>query len=137
MNKTFNKKIDILETNHILIECEINGILGKFIIDSGASNSCIDYKKSEKFNLEFEISNESASSATNKINKTYISKKNTVKIDNWLVNDFDLILFNMKKIVKTLTSICKVEIDGIIGSDILIKGKAIINFKKYIIQLEL
>ena len=126
----------ILKSNHILVKCEINSIKGDFIIDTGASNSCIDYKKSEKFNINFEISNESATSATNKIKKLFVSKKNKIKIDDWLVEDFDLILFDMKQVIDTIVSQCNVEIDGIIGSDILKKGKAVINYKLNKIQLE-
>ena len=126
----------ILKSNHILVKCEINNIKGDFIIDTGASNSCVDYKKSEKFNINFEISNESATSATNKIKKLFVSKKNKIKIDDWLVEDFDLILFDMKQVIDTIVSQCNVEIDGIIGSDILKKGKAVINYKLNKIQLE-
>ena len=127
---------NILKSNHILVKCEINNIKGNFIIDTGASNSCIDYRKSEKFNIKFEISNESATSATNKIKKLFISKKNKIKIGDWLVEDFDLILFDMKQVIDTIVSQCNVEIDGIIGSDILKKGKAVINYKLNKIQLE-
>lgn len=127
---------NILKSNHILVKCEINNIKGNFIIDTGASDSCIDYRKSEKFNINFEISNESATSATNKIKKLFISKKNKIKIDDWLIEDFDLILFDMKQVIDTIVSQCNVEIDGIIGSDILKKGKAVINYKLNKIQLE-
>ena len=127
---------NILKSNHILVKCEINNIKGNFIIDTGASNSCIDYRKSEKFNIRFEISNESATSATNKIKKLFISKKNKIKIGDWLVEDFDLILFDMKQVIDTIVSQCNVEIDGIIGSDILKKGKAVINYKLNKIHLE-
>ena len=127
---------NILKSNHILVKCEINNIKGNFIIDTGASNSCIDYRKSEKFNIKFEISNESATSATNKIKKLFISKKNKIKIGDWLVEDFDLILFDMKQVIDTILSQCNVEIDGIIGSDILKKGKAVINYKLNKIHLE-
>ena len=127
---------NILKSNHILIKCEINNIKGDFIIDTGASNSCIDYKKSEKFNIKFEISNESATSATNKIKKLFISKNNKIKIDDWFLEDYDLILFDMKQVIDTIVSQCDVEIDGIIGSDILKKGKASINYKLNKIQLE-
>ena len=40
-------------SNHILIECEINYVSGIFIVDTGASNSCINYLSASKFNLEF------------------------------------------------------------------------------------
>ena len=64
-----------MSTNHIIIDAEVNNVVGKFLIDTGASNSCIDVNKLEKFKLSFEKSDETASSATGEINDTFISKK--------------------------------------------------------------
>ena len=35
----------ILSTNHIIIDAAVNNVAGKFLIDTGASNSCIDLNK--------------------------------------------------------------------------------------------
>ena len=120
----------ILSTNHIIVDAAVNNVNGKFLIDTGASNSCIDLNKSEKFNLNFEKSDEQASSATDEIKDTYISKKNLLLIDNHYINDFDVILFNMKHVIKSLLDKDEIEIDGIIGADILIKYNCCIDFKE-------
>ena len=120
----------ILSTNHIIVDAAVNNVNGKFLIDTGASNSCIDLNKSEKFKLNFEKSDEQASSATDKIKDTYISKKNLLLIDNYYINDFDVILFNMKHVIKSLLDKDEIEIDGIIGADILIKYNCCIDFKE-------
>ena len=60
----------ILSTNHIIIDAKVNNVDGKFLIDNGASNSCIDVNKSEKFKLNYGKSDEQASSATNEIKET-------------------------------------------------------------------
>ena len=120
----------VLSTNHIIIDAAVNNVNGKFLIDTGASNSCIDLNKSEKFKLNFEKSDEQASSATDKIKDTYISKKNLLLIDNYYINDFDVILFNMKHVIKSLLDKDEIEIDGIIGADILIKYNCCIDFKE-------
>ena len=61
----------ITKTNHLIIRCKINDVKGNFIIDSGASNSCIDINLSSKFKLNTSIFHENASSATNTISKMY------------------------------------------------------------------
>ena len=126
----------LTNSNHILIECEINYISGIFIVDTGASNSCINYLSASKFNLEFELSNEKASSATEKINEIFNSKKNILKIGNFEKNDFDLILFDMTFINNSLKEKDISEVDGIIGSDILNEFNACVNYKKKEISLE-
>ena len=130
MKKKSSVKFKLLKTNHIIVKAEVNNIFGNFIVDTGASNSCIDLNKSEKFKLNFKKSDEQASSATDEIKDTYISKKNLLLIDNYYINDFDVILFNMKHVIKSLLDKDEIEIDGIIGADILIKYNCCIDFKE-------
>ena len=126
----------LTSSNHILIECEINYVLGVFIVDTGASNSCINYLSASKFNIEFEVSNEKASSATDEINEIFNSKENILKIGDFQKNDFDLVLFDMTFINNSLKEKGVSEVDGIIGGDILNKLNACINYKKKEISLE-
>ena len=126
----------ILSTNHIIIDAVVNNVAGKFLIDTGASNSCIDLNKLEKFKLKFEKSYETASSATGEIYETYISKKNSFLIGGCSKTDFDLILFDMKSVTQALKEKDKIEVDGIIGSDILIEFNSQIDYMKNEITLE-
>ena len=120
----------ILSTNHIIIDARVNNVSGKFLIDTGASYSCIDINKSKKFKLNFEKSKEIASSATNEIKETFISKKNSLYLDEWSNYNFEIILFDMKYVIETMLEKESIEIDGIIGSDILIKNDCCIDFKE-------
>ena len=127
----------ILSTNHIIVDAAVNNVDGKFLIDTGASNSCIDLNKLDKFKLNYGKSVEQALSATDKIKETYISKKNSLLIGEHHINDLDIILFNMKHVIKSLLNKDEVEIDGIIGADILIKHNCCIDYeeKKLVIKL--
>jgi len=120
----------ILSTNHIIIDAEVNNVVGKFLIDTGASNSCIDLNKSVKFKLNYGKSDEQASSATDEIKCTYISKKNSLLINEFNINDFDIILFDMRHVVKSLKEKDEIDIDGIIGSDILIQYDCCIDYEE-------
>ena len=93
MSETINKflknkgycsvNLIFLKTKHYLIEASINGINGKFILDSGASNSCVCITQENKFKLEPKKSKIDASSATSKISKHNVSKKNSLLIGTW------------------------------------------------------
>ena len=125
-----------LKTKHYLIEARINGINGKFILDSGASNSCVCTTQENKFKLETKISKISASSATSEISKTNISKKNLVSIFKW-EGLIDLVTFNMSHINKAFNDKGIESIEGIIGADVLKKSKAIIDYKSNKLYLKL
>ena len=135
------KKEDIISfvltnSNHIQIECEVNNVSGIFLIDTGASNSCINYLSASKFNIEFKKSNETASSATNKISETYISKNNILKIGDCEKTNFNIVLFDMTHINNSLKEKEINEVEGIIGGDILNQLDVCINYKRKEIILE-
>lgn len=135
MKKKTIKQFLITNSNHIIIECLVNKINGRFIIDTGASNSCINFLSAKKFNLDFKKSNDKASSATEDINETFYSKNNTLEIDNFKKYDFEIILFDMSYINNSLKEKEIKEVDGIIGGDILNEFNAKINYKKKLLKL--
>ena len=125
-----------LKTKHYLIEAKINGINGKFILDSGASNSCVCITKEYKFKLETKISKISASSATSEISETSISKKNLVSISKY-ENTIDLVTFDMSHINKNFKEKEIESVDGIIGADVLKKSKGVLDYKSNKLYLKL
>ena len=129
-------KLDFLKTKHYSLEAKINGINGKFILDSGASNSCICTSLENKFKVIANKSKEKASSATNQITHTKISKSNTIQIGKW-EDKINLITFDMSHINNALSEKKINPIDGIIGADILKKSKAILNYKSNKLYLKL
>ena len=118
---------EITVSNHIIIFCKVNSVRGRFIIDSGASNSCINYYSKEKFNLKFKKSNEKASSATDQITNIFYSKNNTLEIAKMKKNNLDFIIFDMSHINNALNEKDIKKVDGIIGGEILKELNAVIS----------
>lgn len=125
-------KIDLkkINTNHFELKVKINGIKGRFILDTGASNSCIDINLAEKFNLIVKDSETKAAGAGAIDMETKISKKNKIAIKHWKHNNFTIVLLDLTHVNTALTEHNAKSIDGIIGADILEKGNAIIDYKK-------
>ena len=146
MSETLNKflknkgycfvNLFFLKTKHYLIEAEINGIDGKFILDSGASNSCVCFTQENKFKLETKKSKISASSATSEMSNTNISKKNSVIIGKWKYT-IDLVTFDMSHINHTFNEKEIESVDGIIGADVLKKSKGVLDYKSNKLYLKL
>jgi hypothetical protein len=146
MSKTLNKflkesgyisiKLNFLKTKHYSLEANINGINGKFILDTGASNSCICSSLENNFNIISKETNEKASSATTEIVNTKISKNNTIQIGKW-ENKITLIIFDMSHINHALNEKKINSVDGIIGADVLKKSKAILDYKSNKLYLKL
>ena len=118
------------KTHHLEIEAEINGIKGLFILDTGASNTCVGIDKSNHFNLEFEVSKVKAAGAGATEMETYISKKNSLQIGPWKNKKQEIVLFDLQHVNTALQEHEARTVDGIIGADVLKKAKAIIDYSK-------
>ena len=129
-------KLIFLETKHYLIEAKVNGIKGRFILDTGASNSCICTSLEDKFKVISKESKEKASSATSQMTHTKISKSNTIQIGKW-EDKINIITFDMNHINNSLSEKKIDPIDGIMGADILKKSKAILDYKSNKLYLKL
>ncbi len=121
-------KLKKINTNHFELKATLNGVKGRFILDTGASNSCIDFSLSEKFKLKVEDSDTKAAGAGAIDLETKTSSKNTIQICNWSYNSFNLVLLDLTHVNTALTEHNAEAVDGIIGADILEKGKAIIDY---------
>ena len=130
-------KLYLTKTNHFEINATINGIKGVFILDTGASNSCVDFEAIETFKLQAEDSIVKAAGAGAIDMDTKTSKKNKIKIGKWKNNKVVLVLFNLTHVNTALIKHNARPVDGIIGADILKKAKAIIDYQKKYLYLKL
>ena len=129
-------KLIFLVTKHYLIEAKVNGIDGRFILDTGASNSCICTSLEDKFKVISKESKEKASSANSEMTNTKISKSNIIQIGKW-EDKINLITFDMSHINNALSEKKINPIDGIIGADALKKSKAVIDYESNKLYLKI
>ena len=123
-------KLEYTLTNHFEIDASINDISGKFIVDTGASNSCLGFDGIEKFKLLAEDSEVKAAGAGAIDMLTQVSKKNSITIGKWSRQNIPLVLFDLTHVNNALLQHSAEPVDGIIGADILKKGKAIIDYER-------
>jgi len=123
-------------TNHFEIVAKINGISGRFILDTGASNTCIGLDKIEFFNLISKESEVKAAGAGATNMETLISTKNNIEIGKWRKRKHKIVLFDLTHVNEALTTHKALPVDGVIGADILKKAKAIIDYKKSFVYLK-
>ncbi len=123
-------KLTKTSTNHFEVKAKINGVKGFFILDTGASNSCVGFDMIEHFNLQARDSKVKAAGAGATDMDTQQSIKNTLEIGDWKFHNFNLVLFDLSHVNEALKKHGATTVEGIIGADILEKGEAIIDYKK-------
>lgn len=117
-----------LATGHYLFSAKINGTKGDFILDTGASTSCVDTASSSHFSLigEESIIKAAGAGATNM--ETMFSGKNDFSIKDWHLKNMDFVLFDLSHVNLALSQAEEKPIHGIIGADFLKKRRAVIDY---------
>lgn len=129
-------KLKYTKTNHFELKAKINGIEGSFILDTGASSTCVGIEAIEHFDLLSEDSDIKAAGAGATNMLTQISQKNKIEIQSWKKKKVDLVLFDLKHVNQALVNHKAEKVQGIIGADILKRGKAVIDYKNKALYLK-
>ncbi|MBD3581869.1 retropepsin-like aspartic protease [Flavobacterium selenitireducens] len=138
LDKDHYRKIrfKISKTQHLLLSASINGVKGDFILDTGASNSCVGFEETELFKLITENSKTKAAGAGAIDMFTQAAHKNLLKIGRWTYDDFNLVVFDLSHVNTALEQHKAKRVQGIIGADVLIHGKAIIDYASQTLYLK-
>ncbi|MFV8225153.1 aspartyl protease family protein [Christiangramia aquimixticola] len=129
-------KMKSTKTNHFELVAKINDIEGNFILDTGASSTCVGIDAIEHFDLLSEDSDIKAAGAGATNMLTQVSQKNRINIGSWSKKKMDLVLFDLKHVNEALVNHKAEKVQGIIGADILKKGKAVIDYKNKALYLK-
>lgn len=126
----------LTETNHFELVASINGVKGRFILDTGASNTCVGMDKIEFFEMLSEATDIKAAGAGATEMETLISNKNKIQIGDWKKKKQKVVLFDLTHVNQALVNHNALPFDGIIGADLLNKGKAVIDYHKKCLYLK-
>ncbi len=122
-------KLNTTATNHLEFKATVNGIKGSFILDTGASSSCIGLEFADYFKLISEDSEVLAAGAGASDMITKLSKDNRIKIGTWKKEGLDIVLFDLTHVNTALENHKADPVHGILGADILNLGKGVIDYQ--------
>jgi predicted aspartyl protease len=117
------------KSGHIITKVLVNGYKGRFIIDTGASATCIDQALYKEYQLETEFMDRSIGTASGSL-RPRISHHNHLEVGDWSDEDTTLLSMDMTFINQALKKEDMRSIQGLLGADFLIAGKAIIDYSK-------
>jgi len=134
--------IEIIELEnqsfHLLVSCKVNGSQkGDLVIDTGASKTVLDrnfvatYELSE--NQESEIQSRGLGEGSL---DTEMIRIDSFQLGDLLVTDFHCALIDLAGINEMYQQYCQRKICGLLGSDFLLKHRAVIDYGKLTLELE-
>src|SRR5690554_5370183 len=94
----------IRKSNHLYLNARINGVKGLFLLDTGASTTCIDLNQQSVFLLDSSQSNVKASGAGSNDLYTEVSKGNRIQLGKWKSNNNTFVLLDLTHVNIALRS---------------------------------
>jgi len=128
-------QLAVIPSGHHLVSVKLNGKKGLFILDTGASNTCVDEAKADYFKLKLKDTEHKATGAGTTEIDIQLAKKNKLKIGDWRAKKVVVVVMDLSHINEAL-SMFQVEVDGIIGADMLRAGRGVIQFDKELLYLK-
>ncbi len=139
--RSYTVKIKSIELEsdsyHILTRIKIGKSILQFIVDTGASHTCMDKEiftsiQSEESILEYEGDRVGIGGTGFGVEMTVL---HDFKIGRMYIPEYPIILLDMSHIRQTYERLRKPEIAGILGCDFLMRYDAVIDFKAKEIKL--
>ncbi|HEX8517060.1 MAG TPA: retropepsin-like aspartic protease [Bacteroidia bacterium] len=123
---------------HLMIKMKINGKNANLIVDTGASKTVLDITRVAKFvkETEFKVHDKLSSGLgtnTMKSQTTTIKKMNLGDLE---INDYASVLLDLSHVNSSYEQIGLKPVEGVLGSDILLQYKAVIDYDKKTIKLK-
>ncbi len=132
--KTYNIPIEIIELDghsfHLFVAGSVNGKTCDFILDTGASKSVFAIEHIGKILDQNPVLQPDIQSAgiTAEIMESLNGTIRDFTIGDFLINDLNVVLIDLSSINNLYKSISSKSIWGLIGSDLLLKYKARIDY---------
>jgi hypothetical protein len=116
---------------HLLVKARINGKTARLVLDTGASKTVFDKTRYERFvkNAELHKNSElSAGLGTNQM-ETHTVFVDKLKFGNLTIENYEGVIMDLTHVNEAYQGRGERQIDGVLGSDILYKYNALIDYK--------
>lgn len=123
-------KLKMNEVNYLIVNGLVNGKKVPFFIDSGANHSVIDSKWANKLNLKLNKSDIRIGGYGESTLKTSTIKNLEIEFGGKVFKTSKALCVDMSNANKSLKREGAKPIAGLIGADILLKYKAVIDYDK-------
>jgi hypothetical protein len=123
---------------HLMIKIKINQKTANLIIDTGASKTVLDKSLILKFVSDgtFEAHDKLSSGLGTNTMESQTTTIKKIQIGELVITDYKAVLLDLSHVNESYEQIGLKPIDGVLGSDILMKYNAVIDYEKRILKLK-
>lgn len=123
---------------HLLIKVYVNRKVARIIVDTGASKTVFDKTRIEKFVTErnFDVHEKMSSGLGTNTMQSQTTRIKKMKVGEIEIQDYKAVLLDLSHVNQSYEQIGLAPVDGVLGSDILLHYKAVIDYEKKILKLK-
>ena len=122
---------------HLLIEAQINKVNATLLIDTGASKSVLDSNRIHQFVpvSEFEENEQLSTGLGTNSMTSHSTSIDLLKLGKIEIPAYKVVIIDLSHVNESYEKLGLSSIDGVLGSDLLLKYKAVIDYNKLQITL--
>lgn len=122
---------------HLTVSARINGKPVHLLIDTGASRTVFDKQRSLRFVSEnsHEPNDKLSTGLGTSTMQTHLVRLNKIKLGDLVIEDFEAVLLDLEHVNNSYKKLGLLPIDGVLGSDLLVKYNAVIHYGKKELKL--
>ena len=123
---------------HLMIKVSINRKTANLIIDTGASKTVLDKTRIKNYVSEksFDVHDKLSSGLGTNTMESQLTILKKIKIGDIEINNYTTVLLDLSHVNKSYEQVGLKPIEGVLGSDILLQYKAIIDYEKKVLKLK-
>lgn len=124
---------------HLMIAVEVNGLPARMLLDTGASRSVFDMERIGRFftgsRPDFEVNEKLSTGLGTRDMQSQALYLKELKIGELVIRKYPAVVLDMSHVNHSYSELELPPIDGVIGSDILMKYGAVINYGKMVMRI--
>jgi len=123
---------------HLMVEVKVNGVPARMLVDTGASRSVFDKGSIEKFfteSPELEENDQKSTGLGTRDMQSQALYLDELQIGELVIRKYPAVVLDMSHVNLSYDELGMQAIDGVLGSDILMKYGASIDYGKQILRI--
>jgi hypothetical protein len=122
---------------HIFAKIKVNKVICSMLIDTGASKTVIDSNRISRFvdHNDFEENDQLSTGLGTDTMQSHLVEIDEIELGDIIIENSPVVIIDLSHVNNAYRKMEQEEIDGVLGSDILLQFNAVIDFGKLTLTL--